>query len=136
MFFPLSVNGRRLGILMLGMTSCGALPLSNNSDPISRSSSPLDMMAWLAASSSSEPASEFLLESGLLKRDGGAGDPHERGVNGREMVVWERRRGWKGETLPLTSVEGASVRSSSPSLDLAGLIFLCRRGLRRGESWS
>lgn len=28
MFFPVSVNGRRLGILILGIINCGALPLS------------------------------------------------------------------------------------------------------------
>jgi hypothetical protein len=86
-FFPRSVKGRRLGILMLGMTSCGALPLSIIVDSKSRSSSPLDMIAWLAASSSNEPASEFLLEPALLSSDGGAGDPKESGVNGLEMVV-------------------------------------------------
>lgn len=91
-FFPLSVNGLLLGILILGITSCGALPLSINSDPISRSSSPLETIAWLATSSKYDPASEFLRESGLLMMDAGAGDPKERGVKGLDIVAWEDRR--------------------------------------------
>ena len=141
MFFPRSVNGRRLGILMLGMTSCGALPLSIIVDSMSRSSSPLDMMAWLAASSSNEHASEFRREPALLSSDGGAGDPRERGVKGLEMVVWDARRVWNGEALPLTSVEGTSVRSASSSsafdMPCPECLFLCLRVPRRGSgsSW-
>jgi hypothetical protein len=126
--FPRSVNGRLLGILMLGITSCGALPLSIIVDSISLPSSPLDAMAWLATSSKNDPASEFRREPALLISEGGAGDPRDKGVNGRDMVVWDARRAWNGEALPLTSVEGTSVRSSSSSFETrAEFLFLCLR---------
>ena len=58
-FFPRSVNGLRLGILMLGMMSCGVTPWVPNT--LSFSSSSLDTIAWLAPSSVIS-SSEFLYE--------------------------------------------------------------------------
>ena len=86
MFLPFSVNGLLLGILMLGITNCEALLLSILSDGISFSSSPLDMIAWLAASSVKKSISEFRRELGLLFSDPRNGESEFRGVNGREAV--------------------------------------------------
>ena len=44
-FLPFSVKGRLLGILILGITNCGALPLSIILSGAISSSSPLEAMA-------------------------------------------------------------------------------------------
>jgi len=69
---PRAVNGRLLGILILGMINCGALSrseLSCKADDMSGSSSSLDAIAWLWTSSITEPSSDFRRDRGLLGRD-------------------------------------------------------------------
>lgn len=86
MFLPFSVNGLLLGILMLGITNCEALLLSILPDGTSFSSSPLDKIAWLAASSVKKSISEFRRELGLLFSEPRKGESGFRGLNGREAV--------------------------------------------------
>ena len=73
-------------MLMLGITNCDALLLSITSDGMSLSSSPLDTIAWLAASSVKKSISEFRRELGPLLIEPRNGDSGFRGVNGREAV--------------------------------------------------
>lgn len=54
---PLVVKGRLVGICITGMTSCGKLMVSCGTSACS-SSPPLDMAAWLAASSRPDSSSE------------------------------------------------------------------------------
>lgn len=78
---PVSVNGRRLGILMLGMMSCGALPLSIIVEWASLLVSPPSMLsAWLPRSS--DPESEFRRDETLLSADALAEVPNNIGVIG------------------------------------------------------
>jgi len=57
-------------------------------------------------------------------REGGAGEPKERGVKGLEMLAWEERRWWEGEAFLLMSMDAdadadaAEDKSSSDCLDL------------------
>lgn len=60
MRLPSSVKGLRLGILIDGITSCGAVPLSSIPDDCCGSSSSLIVRAWLAISSDSEAVMEPL----------------------------------------------------------------------------
>lgn len=63
MALPLVVKGRREGIWMLGMTSCGKLSDAPCCVLASApSSSPLDMTAWLADSSTVDSSSESFSE--------------------------------------------------------------------------
>jgi hypothetical protein len=82
--FPASVNGRRLGILMLGMMSCGALPLSIMFDGVSLSVSPSVLTAWLPRSS--DPESEFRLDETLLRAEAPADVPKNIGVIGCDWL--------------------------------------------------
>jgi hypothetical protein len=83
---------------MLGMTSCGKPPgapccVAVASSP---SSSPLDMIAWLADSSMAKSSSESFndcreMALGVLDMsDAGSGEcaPMRSGVRGTELVVW------------------------------------------------
>ncbi len=89
MLLPSDVNGRRLGILMLGMMSWGALPLSimlEDAGSLSASPSSAVLIAWLPRSSEIEPLSEFLREEMLLRMDVGPEAPSKIGVNGCDAV--------------------------------------------------
>ncbi len=88
--FPSSVNGLRLGILMLGMMSCGALPLSIMSDECSRWTPPATLKALLPTPSESDPSNELRLEEELLSADAGPDVPRKMGVIGCEVGG----RGW------------------------------------------
>lgn len=81
---PVSVNGRRLGIWMLGMTSWGALPLSIMDDTCCRSGS--SSSSELTAISEMEPDNEFRLEDGVLMMDPAYEVPRVMGVMGRDKV--------------------------------------------------
>lgn len=62
MFFPLVVNGRLVGICILGMTSWGKLLDAPCRVSTSSSSSPLDVITWLPVSSRTDPSSESFSE--------------------------------------------------------------------------
>lgn len=92
MALPVSVKGRRLGILMLGMMSWGALPLSTMSAGapvagLSASPLPSTLRTWLCMrSSENDPANEFLLDETLLIADMGPGVPNMSGVMGCDRL--------------------------------------------------
>lgn len=62
--FPFVVNGRLVGICILGMTSSGKLSEAPCCVAVSSSSSsPLEMMAWLALSSNADSSSDSFNET-------------------------------------------------------------------------
>lgn len=87
MRLPSSVKGRRDGILIEGMTSCGALPLSIMDGDTSGSSSMLMLRAWLAFSSDREAVTEFLRDETPLMAEAGPDAASIRGVIGRELSL-------------------------------------------------
>lgn len=87
--FPLSVNGRRLGILMLGMMSWEAPPGPRRGDALDLSSSSPDIRCWLLISSVMEMSSSgrrdwLEIDLGLLGSEEGSSG--FSGVSGRETV--------------------------------------------------
>lgn len=121
MTFPASVKGRRLGILMLGMMSWGALPLSIILCDGSLSASQSILRAWLSMSSKRDPDREFLLDETLLRADAGPEIPIKLGVMG-----WDRFAelgGLKaGEPGPGPGILLPScLRASGEPLELEGL---------------
>lgn len=116
-FFPLSVNGRRLGMRILGMISWEELSLTPwwwadglvswaSSSSSSSSSSPPDTIAWLFISSVIEISSSGLnerldIDLGLLGLDNGSSFILN-GVSGREGT---------GEVLDRAFDKGVSSRS-------------------------
>jgi hypothetical protein len=81
--FPRCVKGLRLGILILGMISCGAV--SCITDDMGSSSS-LDAIAWLLLSPAPEDARDRGNDredrvSGLLGKDGSCDDCDSKGRN-------------------------------------------------------
>lgn len=87
MRLPSSVKGRRDGILIEGMTSCGALPLSIMDGGASGSSSTLMLRAWLAVSSDREAVTESLRDETPLMAEAGPDAASIKGVTGRELSL-------------------------------------------------
>lgn len=85
---PVSVNGRRLGILRLGITNCGALPLSSMLEGLLERPCSSGSSSELMACSDKDPANEFLLEDGVLIKDSVQDVPSMMGVIGREGNEW------------------------------------------------
>lgn len=83
---PSSVKGLRLGILIEGITSCGALPLPIMTE-CSGSDSSLMVRAWLAISSDSEAVMEFLRDEMPLMAEAGPGWASIKGVIGCERFI-------------------------------------------------
>jgi hypothetical protein len=94
-----------------------------------------------------DPASEFLRESGLLRRDSGAGERIDNGVYGREIVGWDGRRCSSGDVFLLILADDLKeelvqpVRSSWEVRVLGSFkfFFQFRRALRSlsfSSSWS
>ena len=127
MLFPSGVNGRRLGILMLGMMSWGALPLSIMADdnrsswPSASPSSTLSGPRLPTSSAESEAVSEFLRDDTLLRTEVGPEAPSKIGVMGWDAFVpgVDRKGGVsRFETLRLSKLSLSFSRSSSISCGL------------------
>ena len=90
MLLPVSVNGLQLGILILGMTSCGPLPLSIRLESSWADISPVMLTCPLPSSSSNDPTSEPLRELELLNAEAGPDTPKRIGVIGcdKEGKPW------------------------------------------------
>lgn len=120
---PSSVNGRRLGILMEGMTSWGALPLSIISEASSGSRSWLRLRAWLANSS----VNEALMAS--LMAEGDPGVASIKGVSGCErLLVVPGRFSLLGATSDIREISSASA-GSDVEMDSRSLCAECLAGL-------
>ena len=88
------MNGLRLGILILGMISCGTLSVATIGGLAS--SSLLENMAWLPASSI-ESSSDGLKDR--FEKDFGLLDIEDSGAcesNDREVREWDMLGAWKG----------------------------------------
>ena len=124
MRLPSSVKGRRLGILMLGMMSCGALPLSIMEEPLAAAGSRGSCSSWSSSSSSTATSPSFMLggqlggklarsserqselrrDETLLRAEAGPDAPSSIGVRGCERL---------GVSVPRTNGEMGRERSSS-----------------------
>lgn len=123
MRLPPSVNGRRLGILMEGMTSWGALPLSIMSEASMFSRSWLMLRAWLAISSENDT----LIES--LMAEGDPGVASIRGVIGCErLLVGPGKLSLLGAVSDIKEISSASA-GSDVETDSWSLCTVCLAGL-------
>lgn len=120
---PPSVNGRRLGILIEGMTSWGALPLSIMSEVSIASRSWLKLRAWLAMSSENDA----LIAS--LMADGDPGVASIKGVIGWErLLVGSGKLSLLGAVSDIKEISSASA-GSSVEMDSRSLCAVCLAGL-------
>lgn len=118
--FPRHVNGRRLGIRILGMMSCDGLPRSFSTSSAESSSPPEgtpDVTAWLFVSSNREASSNGFndlvdVDFGLLGNDNGSSDdaPISSGVSEQGDGLVLRERGRRG---PLCGNDENSCRRSA-----------------------
>lgn len=116
---PSTVNGRRLGILMEGMTSWGALPLSIISDASRGSRSWLMLRAWLAISS----VNEALIAS--LMAEGDPGVASIKGVIGCErLLVAPGKSSLLGAASEIKEISSASA-GSDVEIDSRSLCAVC-----------
>lgn len=126
MRLPPSVNGRRLGILIEGMTSWGALPLSIISEVSMCSRSWLMLRAWLAMSSENDALIESLIA------EGDPGVASIKGVIGCErLLVGPGKSSLLGAVSEIKEISSASAGSNVEidSWSLCAVCAVCLAGL-------